>query len=155
MRDDILLNFLNIEHPTIKQVLETVKVLIKKDLGITDDLYSINSMTGQKYKKISITPTSVDPVTDEDITINIAKTEIAVVATDLDLKLGLTDEQVLWVKDKVAQIELWKDTAVTKLTEIDSRLTTLETKAANAVIKFNQIDVRLAAIEARLTAHHI
>ena len=94
----------------------------------------------------------------------------------VNLTTGLTDEQVIWIKNKLAIVEAWKDTAVAKFTQIDTKLasietqgailagrittleskvTLLETKAANAVIKFNQIDTRLAAIEARLTAHGI
>ncbi len=80
--------------------------------------------------------------------------------TNIDLKAGLTDEQIIWVKDKVAQIELWKDTAVTKLDAIDAggttletRIIALETKTAAAQTKFNSIDVAIAAIKARLTAH--
>ena len=80
----------------------------------------------------------------------------------LSVTTGLTDAQVIWVKDKMAQIEAWKDTAVTEIVSIKARLNTLEnkvatleTKAAQAVTKFNQIDNKIAAIEARLTAHGI
>jgi len=68
---------------------------------------------------------------------------------------GLTDEQIIWVKDKVTQVELWKDIAVTKFTDIESRVSTLETKVSLAQVKFNKIDAKIAAIEARLTAHGI
>ena len=94
----------------------------------------------------------------------------------VNLITDLTDEQVIWVKNKISQVEAWKDLAAAKFTEIDGRLnnietqgvtlanrikvsedkiTVFETKAAAAVIKFNQIDLKIAAIEARLTAHGI
>lgn len=74
---------------------------------------------------------------------------------NLTLTTGLTDKQIVWIKNKVAQVEAWKDTAAIEIVSIKSRISVLETKVANAVIKFNQIDARLSAIEARLTAHGI
>ena len=73
----------------------------------------------------------------------------------LSTTTGLTDEQIIWVKDKVAQIEAWKDIAVAKFTDIEVRVSALENKVALAQQKFNQIDNKIAAIEARLTAHGI
>ena len=60
---------------------------------------------------------------------------------------GLTDEQIIWVKDKVSQIELWKDTAVIKLTAIDIRLTALETKASHFQTALTNLDARVKALE--------
>ena len=63
---------------------------------------------------------------------------------------GLTDEQIIWVKDKVAQIELWKDTAVTKLTTIDTRLTALETKATQFQTALVNLTARVKTLESKI-----
>ena len=67
---------------------------------------------------------------------------------NIDLKSGLTDGQVVWVKNKVATVEVWKDIAITKFAELETRISAIETKAVS-------IQTRLTNIEARLTAHHI
>lgn len=82
-RNEILLNFFNLENPTKKQIVEVIKILIKDRLKITDDLYFINSLTGERTKKINTTPTQIDPITDESIMINIAKVESKKVKTEL------------------------------------------------------------------------
>ena len=86
-REEILTNFLNIEQPTVKQIIETLKILIKQDLKITDDLYTINSLTGAKIKKISTVPKQVDLMTDEKIITGIAKTEAEKVRTLLSSEM--------------------------------------------------------------------
>ena len=116
-RDELLLNFFNIEQPTTKQIIEAVKVLIKKDLGITDDLYSINSMTGQKDKKISITPTQIDDVTDLDIITNIAKIEAEKVKAIIPDTIAITG---------IANVEAVKEGKKVK-TEISAELVTVVT----------------------------
>ena len=60
---------------------------------------------------------------------------------------GLTDEQIIWVKDKVAQIELWKDIAITKFTAIDTRITELETKADLFQTALVKLAARVKALE--------
>jgi hypothetical protein len=65
----------------------------------------------------------------------------------VDIQTGLTDEQVQWVKDKVAVIGDWKDTAVTTLTNFNDRIKTLEAKADIAQAKFKDIEDRLKALE--------
>jgi len=112
MRDKILLNFLNIEQPTTKQIIETLKVLIKKDLGITDDLYSINSMTGQKDKKINTIPTQIDLITDEKIMTDIAKTEAEKVKAIIPDTIAITG---------IANVEAVKEGKKVK-TEISAEL---------------------------------
>ena len=68
---------------------------------------------------------------------------------------GLTQTQIDWIHAKTEQIELWKDIAVAKFTDLESRVGILETKVALAQQKFNQIDNKIDDIEARLTAHGI
>jgi hypothetical protein len=65
----------------------------------------------------------------------------------VDIQTGLTDEQVQWVKDKVATIEAWKNTAVTTLTNFNDRIKTLKAKADIAQAKFKDIEDRLKALE--------
>ena len=113
-RDELLLNFFNIEQPTTKQIIEAVKVLIKKDLGITHDLYSINSLTGQKDKKISIIPTSVDSITDEKIMTDIAKVEAEKVKAIIPDTIAITG---------IANVEAVKEAGKVK-TEIAAELVT-------------------------------
>jgi len=117
MRDKILLNFLNIDKPTTLQIIETLKVLIKKDLGITDDLFSINSMTGQKDKKISTVATSIDLVTDESIITNIAKIEAEKVKAIIPDTIAITG---------IANVEAVKEGKKVK-TEISAELVTTVT----------------------------
>ena len=63
------------------------------------------------------------------------------------LTTGLTDEQVDWVKNKIAQIELWKDTAVTEIIDIRARLDSLETKATQAQTILINLAARITALE--------
>ena len=71
--------------------------------------------------------------------------------TNIDLKAGLTDEQVLWIKDKMVQIELWKDIAVTKFADMDIRLATLETEATQFQTALVNLTARVKALESKIT----
>jgi hypothetical protein len=67
----------------------------------------------------------------------------------LDLTAGLTDAQVVWVKDKVEQIESWKDTAVTSANTMNTRITALETKAGQFQAALVDLTARVKALEAK------
>jgi len=92
---NILLNFFNLDKPTTKQIIEVLKIMIKDNLMITTDNFEINSLTGEKTKKISTTPTVIDLITDEIIIRNIVKDEnskLAVVAQPQIDKLKLDNK---------------------------------------------------------------
>jgi len=82
--DDKLSNFINLDKPTLKQVIEILKIWAKRELKITDDGYEINSLTGERSKKITTTPVSIDENTDEKIMAEIAKTEVEKVKTQFE-----------------------------------------------------------------------
>lgn len=112
---EVLINFLNLNKPTVNQIIKIIKILIKHELKITDDGFEINSLTGQKDKKISTAPTQIDLVTDESIMINIAKMEAEKVKTDISATLStavkgevtkqLTDNTVV-VQPKIDKLKL-------------------------------------------------
>jgi hypothetical protein len=84
----ILLNFFNLEKPTTKQIIEVLKIMIKDKLMITDDLYTVNPLTGEKIKKINIVPTQIDEVSDLDIITDIAKIEAEKVKAELTVTIS-------------------------------------------------------------------
>lgn len=73
---DILLNFLNLGIPTIRQIIEVLKIIVKNKLKVTDDGYEINPLTGARTKKIITEPTQIDKMTDIKITVNLINAEI-------------------------------------------------------------------------------
>jgi hypothetical protein len=99
--DDILINFLNLEKPTTLQIIETLKILIKQNLKITDDGYSVNPLTGEKSEKITTKPTQIDLVTDEDIIKDIVKIDLDIVKEELKT----TKEELETAKDDIAKLK--------------------------------------------------
>ena len=83
---------------------------------------------------------------------------------EMTLTTGLTDEQIAFLKNKFSVIELWKDTAVDKFTQVDntldtaqnivtgilSRLVLLETKATQFQTALVNLAARVKALEDRL-----
>ena len=63
----------------------------------------------------------------------------------------LTDEQIEWVKDKVDLIENWKDTAVTKLTQLDSQIAALQTAGQNLASRVSTLETKATQFQAALT----
>ena len=72
---------------------------------------------------------------------------------DTKLTAGLNTEQVDWVKDKVDLIENWKDTAVTKLTQLDSQIAALQTAGQNLAGRVSTLETKMAAGEAKIADH--
>ena len=68
---------------------------------------------------------------------------------NLDIATGLTDAQVIWAKDKIAQIETWKDSAITSSTAMNTRITALETKATQIQAALVDLNARVKALEAK------
>lgn len=114
---DILVNFLNLDRPTTKQIISVVKILIKQNLKITEEGYYVNSLTGEKDKKISTIPTQVDDITDSDIMMNIAKIEAEKVKAIIPDTVAITG---------IANVEAVKEAGKVK-TEISAELVTTVT----------------------------
>lgn len=91
-REEILLNFLNLEQPTTKQIIKVLKILIKQNLVITADLFTVNSLTGEKTKQITTKPTQIDLVTDEKIMTTIAQVEASKIISSTELATRITNE---------------------------------------------------------------
>jgi predicted nucleic acid-binding Zn-ribbon protein len=63
------------------------------------------------------------------------------------IRITLSDEQIAWVKDKLAQAENLINQAQAKFAENDSRLAALETKATQFQSALQNLSNRVTALE--------